>query len=192
MEKRIGFEPPRIIALIIDAVIIAVVMGIIQVILRGWVGGIIAQAAVLAYWFTEVMNGASPGKMIMGLKIAAADGGAASQDVLLKRYFVKQAAGFIFLVAAVLNIIIIHGLLVLAGALVGLGLAFGSLYIVLRPEKQALWDQMANTAVFPASNVMVTETYNPPGAPPPYNAAPEAPVVPPPPPPPPVGAPVEP
>jgi hypothetical protein len=148
-------------------VIIWVAMLIIHFVLGrlGWVSGVVSAVVGLAYMFTEVMNAASPGKMILGLVIGTVDGASAPQDVLLKRYLIKNAGNLIGLVAAILAIPIIHSLLVLVGALVGLGLAFASLYLVLRPEKLALWDQMAGTAVFRSAELGAVAPVMPPVAP---------------------------
>ncbi|MGI8907368.1 MAG: RDD family protein [Candidatus Sumerlaeaceae bacterium] len=192
MEKRMGFEQ-RIIAAAIDWGILIIGTIVVRVVLKNWIGEVLTAAAVLAYMFTEVMNSASPGKKIMGLTIAAADGSAASQEMLLKRYLIKMSPSLFMLAAAIFNIWLLHGLIQAIGGLLGLGLGFASLYLILQPAKQAVWDQMANTAVFRSAEVVSGSFAQP------YSAAESVPAAaavsepaPPPPPPPPVGSAVEP
>lgn len=188
MQNRLGLEVPRIVASIIDAVAMVLIFTIVSVILRhGWIAGIVSYAGILGYMFAEVLNAASPGKQLMGVKILAANGSTASQDTLVKRYVVKMAGTLIGLIAAIFAIPILGWLISLVGALVGLGLGLGSLYTVMQPGKQTIWDQFADTAVYPAAEAPIpTEvqtSYNsdsvvdsavpPPPPPPPVTAAPE-------------------
>src|SRR5690242_1293123 len=118
MEKRIGFGP-RFGAIIIDAVIVWVMILVIHLVLgrMRWMSGVLSAVAILAYFFTEVMNSASPGKMILGLVIGTADGAPAPQDLLLKRYIIKQAGNLIGFVASLIPFLgIVIGFL---GGLVG-------------------------------------------------------------------------
>jgi uncharacterized RDD family membrane protein YckC len=188
VNNKLGLETPRVLASVIDGVAMVVIMAVIRLILgHGWFGNVIAIAAGLGYMFIEVMNGASAGKKMMKVGILSEGGGAPSQDQLLKRYFVKMAGWLIYFAGAIIIVIPVLGwiiglLLYFASAVVGLGLGLVSLYKIMQPEKRALWDEMAGTAVYLVGDSVVAPSY--PQPPPPQFPGPDpAPVAPPPPPP---------
>jgi uncharacterized RDD family membrane protein YckC len=99
--------------------------------------------AAWIYALFEPIVAATPGKLILGLKIARPDGRKAPFATMLARYAAKNAALFIVLpfgfvdnaVAAAAFLVL--GLTILGGALWGAG-----------PERRTLHDRISGTAVF--------------------------------------------
>src|SRR5689334_7143194 len=110
----------RIVAALIDWVILVVGLVILNFVVVAALGagygarlvtGIIDSAIVLGYFYTEVLKAQSPGKMLMKYKITNQEGGAATQDQLLKRYLIKMSAQFVGIVGAILSFSTILALL---------------------------------------------------------------------------------
>ena len=98
--------------------------------------------AELIYFSTEIFLGASVGKMLLGLKIANADGGNASVGALIGRYLlkhVKRACTVLsfFALAAVFNFF---------GSLFGFVIFIGC-FFAAGDRHQALHDMMCHTIV---------------------------------------------
>ncbi len=98
--------------------------------------------AELIYFSTEIFLGASVGKMLLGLKIANADGGNASVGALIGRYLlkhVKRACTVLsfFALAAVFNFI---------GSLFGFVIFIGC-FFAAGDRHQALHDMVCKTIV---------------------------------------------
>jgi len=71
----------RIVALIIDSILVGIVSGIIGAVLGSEntaLTGIAASILIIAYQavFLTTMNGQTPGKMLMGIRVVSANGGA--------------------------------------------------------------------------------------------------------------------
>jgi uncharacterized RDD family membrane protein YckC len=97
----------------------------------------------LLYTLVEGITGASPGKMILGLKIGTAQGGQAAMGSLLTRWALKNVNYIcLFLLAA--THVSIFGLISQIGSL----FLLISCLMALRASKQALHDDIAGTAVF--------------------------------------------
>lgn len=152
MEK-VGFLP-RFLAALIDLVILIVLISVVGVIGGGGVtflygGGAGYLVALflalipLAYTSLEILKAATAGKMAMKIAIRAVDGAPASQDVLIKRWVIKNSAGLLQLLAAITTFSLIGTLGSLAGLVIFIGCFF-----VLSETKQALHDRIAGTAVY--------------------------------------------
>jgi uncharacterized RDD family membrane protein YckC len=160
-SKRVGLGPRAVavffdfLAVIILAfVLLAPISGLMQKL--GFQGFSIdtsadAWAAIIYHlWFTAVLYslieafaGASPGKMLLGLRVGAAAGRKAGLGRKLLRWFLK---GLIFLVVPPFGLvesdIIVYPFLVLSAVTV-LGLV-----LVLGKSRQTLYDQLSGTAIF--------------------------------------------
>jgi len=97
----------------------------------------------LLYTLIEGITGASPGKMILGLKIGNANGGQAATGALLIRWGLKNILYISWLLFAITNV----DVLLLVGNLGSLFLIISCL-MALRASKRALHDDIAGTAVF--------------------------------------------
>ena len=104
---------------------------------------ILIYALNLVYYFLEVLNGATPGKMIVGIRIANADRTAGSTKVLLNRYLVKHSDTILNLLATITFISILDLLSFIAMVAIFIGCFF-----VLGDQRQALHDMIAKTAVY--------------------------------------------
>ena len=115
-----------------------------------------AWAAIIYHlWFTAVLYslieafvGASPGKMLLGLKVGAAAGRRAGLGRKLLRWFLK---GLIFLIVPPFGLvesgIIIYPFLTLSAV------TFLGLFFVLGKSRQTLYDRLSGTAVFRAKDL---------------------------------------
>jgi uncharacterized RDD family membrane protein YckC len=109
----------------------------------------IALALVSAvYHLTEMLFAASPGKMLLGLRIAGADARRASIGRLAARMVLKNASTPLKL------FIMFTGLFVLEKIDMALGFALLVSYLpILAKSRRALHDFVAGTAVYRASDV---------------------------------------
>ena len=98
--------------------------------------------AELIYFSTEIFLGASVGKIILGLKIANADGGDASKGALLGRYLLKHISK----VCAVLSMLCIPALFNFFGSLFGFVIFIGC-FFAAGDRHQALHDMLCHTVV---------------------------------------------
>ena len=144
MNVRQGF-PKRFLAGLIDFVIVFVAMLVVGVLFRSAprLLMILSPALVLCYMALEVVKAQSVGKMVMKLKITNQDGSDAPKDALMKRFAVKYAGSIIQLVGGIVGLYIISTLGMLAGLAVFIGF-----FLMFRPDKLALHDILAKTAVF--------------------------------------------
>lgn len=98
--------------------------------------------ARLIYFSTEIFLGASVGKIILGLKIANADGGDASKGALLGRYLLKHISK----VCAVFSMLCVPALFNFFGSLFGFVIFIGC-FFAAGDRHQALHDMMCHTVV---------------------------------------------
>ncbi len=161
--ERIGFGP-RLVAALIDIVIVLLLMSVATTVfgvsmfggaladpdmLGGATAGGLSLAGIaisiipLAYMSLEIFKAATPGKMILKLKISNADGTAADQNTLVKRFLVKNGAALLNILAAVTTV----GLFAQIGSLAGMVIGVGC-FLTLAQAKQALHDMVAKTAVY--------------------------------------------
>lgn len=97
----------------------------------------------MLYMLIEGFAGATPGKMLLGLKIGRPDGSRGDQTLFLTRYMVKNSPSLLNLLATTTGIGLIGSISGIAGMLILMG---G--FMMLLPERQALHDRFAHTAVF--------------------------------------------
>jgi len=110
-----------------------------------WFAAVFVTLAYLGYSSLEIFKAATPGKMLLKLKITNEDGSAADRKTLIKRWAIKQIPQFANFVAAVTAIAIFGWFTTFCviGYVISCCLTF-------RPERQALHDTFAHTAVFRA------------------------------------------
>jgi uncharacterized RDD family membrane protein YckC len=172
MEKRVGFGQ-RAAAALIDLAVVAIVGFVagaaIGGMLGGWIGGALGESAgagassgalgaaigavlgavaafggfVFLYSLIEAFTGASPGKMVLGLKVGTADGRPGSAGLYAKRWAIKYSGTLLGLLGALPGLHVIGLLAPAAGVAVFVGC-----FLVLGDKRQALHDLGAATAVF--------------------------------------------
>ena len=98
--------------------------------------------ARLLYFSTEIFLGASVGKLLLGLKIANADGSDASVGVLVARYLLKHIGK----VCTVLALLCIPAVFNLFGKLFGFAIFVGC-FFAAGERHQALHDMICKTVV---------------------------------------------
>lgn len=98
--------------------------------------------ARLIYFSTEIFLGASVGKLILGLKIANAEGGNASVGALVGRYLLKHVSK----VCGVLSLVGLAMLFNLFGSLFGFVIFIGC-FFAAGDRHQALHDMTCHTIV---------------------------------------------
>ena len=178
MENRIGFGK-RLGAAIIDGILITiltmllgtVVMGIFGLgagvagqsgdaeaaagLIMGMVGSLTIGLPVFAtlYMLIEGVVGASPGKMILGIKIGNADGTPASVGTYLLRWVIKNISFVLGLIAAIASI----GIIGTIGNILGLVILIGC-FFVLASKRQAFHDMAAKTAIFNRADLAAAAT----------------------------------
>ena len=99
----------------------------------------------LVYSLLEVIKAASPGKMILGLRIRNADGSVANMNTLLTRWAAKNSASLINIVAALTGVALLYTVGTIAGLIIFIGCLF-----VLGAARQGFHDKLAHTAVYKA------------------------------------------
>ena len=139
--ERIGFGP-RLGAALIDMVIILVIMSVSTLIfgvsLFGGglanpdmfggasvaglsLAGVVLSIIPLAYMSLEVFRAATPGKMLLKLKIRAEGGAEADQNTLVKRFLVKNSAALLNILAAITTVSVFSTLGSMVGFVIGIG-----------------------------------------------------------------------
>jgi uncharacterized RDD family membrane protein YckC len=157
MNKRVGFGP-RLGAVLIDCVAIAILGTLFGGILGSAFGlgagavtgaatderGAAAAAAAVGFFgLIEAFTGASPGKMVLKLKIGYEDGRNAPVATYVTRWAVKYSGSILTALGLITGISFLGTLGTLAGLVVFVGC-----FLVLADKKQALHDMAAKTAVF--------------------------------------------
>ncbi|MCX7937503.1 MAG: RDD family protein [Chlorobi bacterium] len=115
----------------------------------------------LLYGLTEIFLAASPGKMMLGIKIASQDGTPASTQALATRWFIKSGlSSLLGVVATLSDSIVLSVLYPLVSFIVFIGYFF-----VFGEKRQALHDLIAKTAVYRREHIQhqsVEDGTNPP------------------------------
>ncbi len=111
--------------------------------------GLIAAVVAFLYSFTEVLAAATPGKMMLGIKIANADATAASTSTLATRWFVKTGLSTVL---NVLGTVTAASILSTLATIIGFVIFVGC-FFVLGANRQALHDIIAKTAVYRRENI---------------------------------------
>ena len=107
--------------------------------------GLLAASALLGivYPLVEGLTGASPGKWMLGLRVAHADGRSGHVSLYMKRFVIKFIRPVLGTIAGLSGL----GLLGWLAGPAGLVVTLGTL-LLLAPHRQALHDKLAVTAVF--------------------------------------------
>ena len=187
MDKRVGFGP-RLLAVLIDGVIVGVVGLVVGLVVGGAIGGLLGGGAggalggalswsagdtaaggaalgaalgavigamaalggfVFLYSLIEAFAGASPGKMVLKLKVGLEDGRQASVSTYVARWAVKYVGTLLGMVALLPGLRLLGTLALPAAVVIFLGC-----FLVLGDKRQALHDIAARTAVFRKSDLM--------------------------------------
>ena len=108
-----------------------------------WMATVLTTVAALGYTSLEIFKAATPGKMLLKLKITNEDGTEANRQTLIKRWAIKQIPQLANFVAAITTLAIFGWVTMFCfiGYVISCCLTF-------RPERQALHDTIASTAVF--------------------------------------------
>jgi uncharacterized RDD family membrane protein YckC len=116
----------------------------------GAIAGMIVAAALLglAYFLLEGFTGYTLGKLMLGIRIANADGTRAPVSKLLLRWAVKNNNFILNILAVATGISVFRTL----GSLGGLVFFIGC-FLALGASKQALHDRICDTAVWPKNMV---------------------------------------
>ncbi len=150
-QRRVGFWV-RVLAIGIDLILVLPAVlagdGFVDVVFRpqavpGWLSGATTGAVWLAYSMTEVLFAGTPGKLILGLRIRAADGTEADGWRLFARWSTKQSAVVCWVLFEGTGL---AGLYLLGGFL-NLVLMVGFLYAG-DEDKRGWHDQWCGTAVY--------------------------------------------
>jgi uncharacterized RDD family membrane protein YckC len=127
----------------------AVNMAVVGGILGAVIGMFIAFAVIgTLYFLIEGFTGFTLGKLILGIRIANADGTAAGVPTLLGRYLLKNCNLVLSLVGFATGV---HALITL-GRLGGL-IIFVGCFFTLGAAKQAFHDMIMKTAVYPKAAI---------------------------------------
>ncbi len=97
----------------------------------------------LLYMLIEGFTGASPGKMLLGLKIGTEDGQIADSKTYFQRYLMKNSAALLGVFGKTTGLLILNSI----GNMAGMVIFFGCLMTLL-PHKQAIHDMVVKTAVY--------------------------------------------
>jgi len=108
-----------------------------------WFAGVFTAVAYLAYSTLDIFKAATPGKMLLKLKITNEDGSEASRQTLIKRWAIKLIPHFANLIAAVTALAIFGWVTTFCFIAYVI-----SCCLTFRPDRQALHDTFAHTAVF--------------------------------------------
>jgi uncharacterized RDD family membrane protein YckC len=101
------------------------------------------------YSLIEGFFGASPGKMILGLKVANADGSHGDINLYMKRWALKNASAVLMIINLLLKSPIIEVIAMLFNLVISVGYFFA-----LSENKQALHDLIAKSAVYKKKKII--------------------------------------
>lgn len=128
--------------------------------ISGLIATVLAMAAIMAiltlvYFLIEGIVGASPGKMILGIKVGTADGKQGNIALYLKRWGIKNLPNLLGLLAAVLGMAGVTagvGIIGIIAQIISVILLIGAFWI-FGASKQCLWDKLAGTAIYKRSDL---------------------------------------
>lgn len=107
----------------------------------GMIGSIlVCSILALAYTLVEALTGASPGKRVMGMKVAKADGSRGDVSLYLLRWALKNSGTILNLILPVIS------------SLASLVFFFGC-FGALSEKRQALHDIIAKSAVYKTADI---------------------------------------
>jgi len=122
-------------------------------IMGGALGGILAAAAAAAgiafiVFLVEGFTGYTPGKFILGIRVANADGSKAGIGSLLTRFVIKNIQTVMLILAGITGIAFLGTL----GGILGL-IVFIGFFFILGEQKQGFHDKIAKTAVYNKADI---------------------------------------
>ncbi|HEY6059995.1 MAG TPA: RDD family protein [Gemmatimonadales bacterium] len=127
----------------------AVSMAVVGGIMGAVIGMVIAFVVIgTLYFLVEGFTGFTLGKLILGIRIANADGTAAGVPALLGRYLIKNC----YYVLSLLGVVTGVGALGTLGTVGGLIIIVGC-FFTLGTAKQAFHDMIMKTAVYPKAAI---------------------------------------
>lgn len=114
----------------------------------GFLGMIIGSFVMIPviyfiYYLIEGISGFTLGKLMLGVRVGAADGRKSGIGNLLIRYLIKSSGTILSIIALVLSISILGNI----GTLISLALFVGC-FFVLGEKRQAFHDMLSGTAVY--------------------------------------------
>lgn len=101
---KVGFWM-RLVAYIIDAIVLGIVTGILGAVLDQTIAGLISIVVWIAYLIgtSNAFNGATLGKKILGMRVVTVDGGVPDIKTLLMRYLLGYlVSGIIFYIGFIM------------------------------------------------------------------------------------------
>jgi uncharacterized RDD family membrane protein YckC len=104
---------------------------------------------VFLYSLIEAFTGASPGKMLLKLRVGTADGRRGSPVLYVKRWAVKYSGSVLGLLGAIPGLHVLGLLAPAAGVVIFVGC-----FVALGDRRQALHDLAAESAVFLKSDLL--------------------------------------
>lgn len=102
----------------------------------------------LLYMFIEAFTGASPGKMLLSLKVGTENGKKGDTWLYFTRFAFKNSSALLGLAGRTTGLVFINSLAGLAGMIIFLGC-----FLVLGVKKQAVHDILAKTAIYNKSEL---------------------------------------
>jgi uncharacterized RDD family membrane protein YckC len=164
---RIGFGK-RLGAYVLDAIFTVITAGVLAYALKdlfvaivpadpdipseagAWLAAFSGASGLCAvfYGLIEGFTGASPGKMILAIKIGTQNSTSARPKMLLTRYALKTSSSIFTVLGLFLSVEFLNTVGTIAGIIVLIGCFFA-----LGASKQALHDKIARTAVFPEETI---------------------------------------
>jgi len=165
--ERIGFGK-RLGAYLLDGIFTTIAAGVVGYALKdlfvglvpadpdvsgeagAWIAAITGAAGLCAvlYGLIEGFTGASPGKMILAIKIGTDNSTTAETNTLLKRYAIKTIGSILALLGLILGVALLNTLGSVLSVVVTIGCFFA-----LGEAKQALHDKIVHTAVYPEETI---------------------------------------
>ena len=118
--------------------------------LENGVEGLLGTMAMMGilYPMVEGLTGASPGKWLLGLRVANADGQPGGLPLYMKRFSIKFIRPLLIAMGALSGVSALGWMSGPAGLVISLGTL-----MLLAPHRQALHDKLALTAVFEKSTL---------------------------------------
>ena len=113
----------------------------------GMLGGIIIGYFI--YSIIEAFTGASPAKMMLGYKVANADGTGGDTSLYLKRWAIKNASSVFSMLTLATGLIFLNPL----GSIIGFVMFLGC-FLAIGDDRQALHDKIAKTAIYHKKDII--------------------------------------
>jgi len=115
--------------------------------LMGMFGGVLIGYFI--YSIIEAFTGASPGKMMLGYKVANADGRSGDTTLYLKRWAIKNASSVFSMLTLATGLLFLNPL----GSIIGFVMFLGC-FLAIGDDRQALHDKIAKTAIYHKKDII--------------------------------------